>query len=112
VKPTSPTNEEIAALLWFTDAARSAPNVAKHRTPEAFAEESAYVRSVWLGYASALAVGGLVKSTQQETCATIAGMIRETTTWGLSREQHIAVERFRNFIANNVDEMAKMVVEG
>lgn len=39
--------ERVAFALWKAEAERAAPNVAKNRTPEAFADESAETREKW-----------------------------------------------------------------
>lgn len=45
--------ERVAAALWRHEAERAAPNVARNRTDEAFAQEAEQVRDRWLGLAAA-----------------------------------------------------------
>jgi hypothetical protein len=45
--------ERVAVALWRNDAERAAPNVAKGRTLEAFAEQSEDTRLAWIGAAKA-----------------------------------------------------------
>lgn len=45
--------ERVATALWMNEAERAAPNVARMRTAQAFAEEGEQVRDRWLGLAAA-----------------------------------------------------------
>jgi hypothetical protein len=45
--------ERVAFAMWRAEAARGAPNVAKNRTPETFADEHYETREKWLGLARA-----------------------------------------------------------
>ena len=48
-----PDREYVAFTMWKAEAARSAPNVGKHRTPRGFAEASNQDRTKWLMLADA-----------------------------------------------------------